>query len=253
MRAYIRPLGEPNRCLNVYAAYDCEGNPRDAAHSPRWYKRAFRRIYIDRPRRRQAGGIDARLRDAGLPPLQSDVGGLPKAPVEVIWSPLPAGSPTVPQNRPATSTPARWVDWVGTDIYADNQDWKALDGLYRRFRRSPSRSPSGASPPATTRLRKQADDLGRAPPPLQDARLLPGLRLDQLLPDPELAGEPRRAAQLHPHGRFPSYAPFPPKPPPPPGGVAPEAPSAAVLRLRTGFLAGALAWRDDCAGDGACT
>ncbi len=34
MPAYIRPLGEPNRCLNVYAAYDCEGNPRDAAHSP---------------------------------------------------------------------------------------------------------------------------------------------------------------------------------------------------------------------------
>ena len=31
MRAYIRPLGEPNRCLNVYAAYDCEGKFRDAA------------------------------------------------------------------------------------------------------------------------------------------------------------------------------------------------------------------------------
>ena len=46
MRAYIRPLGEPNRCLNVYASYDCEGNPRDAAHAPRWYKLAFRRIYV---------------------------------------------------------------------------------------------------------------------------------------------------------------------------------------------------------------
>ena len=46
MRAYIRPLGEPNRCLNVYASYDCAGNARDEAHSPRWYKRAFRRIYI---------------------------------------------------------------------------------------------------------------------------------------------------------------------------------------------------------------
>src|SRR5665811_217187 len=31
MRAYIRPLGEPNRCLNVYAAYDCEGRLKDAA------------------------------------------------------------------------------------------------------------------------------------------------------------------------------------------------------------------------------
>ena len=46
MRAYIRPLGEPNRCLNVYASYDCAGKPRDAAHSTRWYKLAFRRIYV---------------------------------------------------------------------------------------------------------------------------------------------------------------------------------------------------------------
>ena len=46
MRAYVRPLGEPNRCLNVYASYDCGGNARDAAHRPRWYKLAFRRIYV---------------------------------------------------------------------------------------------------------------------------------------------------------------------------------------------------------------
>ncbi len=45
MRAYIRPLGEPNRCLNVYASYDCAGKPRDSAHSTRWYRLAFRRIY----------------------------------------------------------------------------------------------------------------------------------------------------------------------------------------------------------------
>ena len=41
MRAYLRPLGEPNRCLNVYASYDCDGNLRDAAHKPRWYRLAF--------------------------------------------------------------------------------------------------------------------------------------------------------------------------------------------------------------------
>jgi len=46
MPAYIRPLGEPNRCLNVYASYDCGGGLRDAAHKPRWYRQAFRRIYI---------------------------------------------------------------------------------------------------------------------------------------------------------------------------------------------------------------
>src|SRR5262249_4450754 len=39
MRAYIRPLGEPNRCLNVWASYDCEGQLRDSAHTPLWYRR----------------------------------------------------------------------------------------------------------------------------------------------------------------------------------------------------------------------
>src|SRR4051794_19535138 len=46
MRAYVRPLGEPNRCLNVYAAYECAGKPREAADSARNYRRAFRRIYV---------------------------------------------------------------------------------------------------------------------------------------------------------------------------------------------------------------
>ena len=40
MPAYVRPLGEPNRCLNVYSAYDCSGKLRDAAHRPRWYRLA---------------------------------------------------------------------------------------------------------------------------------------------------------------------------------------------------------------------
>jgi hypothetical protein len=28
IKAYVRPLGEPNRCLNVWAAYDCSGASR---------------------------------------------------------------------------------------------------------------------------------------------------------------------------------------------------------------------------------
>ncbi len=138
MPAYIRPLGEPNRCLNVYASYDCDGEARDAAHKPRWYRLAFRRIYVvlhGGGKRRQ---IDARLAKAGLPPLQGDAGGLPRAPVAVIWSTLPAGSPTVPQNRPRHFYPGdEYVDWVGTDFYSDNQDWKALTGLYNRFAGKP--------------------------------------------------------------------------------------------------------------------
>jgi hypothetical protein len=138
MRAYIRPLGEPNRCINVYASYDCAGAARDEAHGPYWYKRAFRRIYILVHGGGKRGAIDAKLMDAGLRPLNSDVAGLPRAPVAVIWSTLPAGSPTVPQNRPKYFYPGDdYVDWVGTDFYSDNQDWKALNGLYNRYSSKP--------------------------------------------------------------------------------------------------------------------
>ena len=60
----------------------------------------------------------------------------------MIWSTLPAGSPTVPQNRPKHFYPGdEYVDWVGTDFYSDNQDWKALTGLYNRFAEQALRDP----------------------------------------------------------------------------------------------------------------
>src|ERR1044072_9291677 len=42
--AYIRPLGEPNRCLNAWSAVNCDGTPRGGEHTTGWYKQAFRRI-----------------------------------------------------------------------------------------------------------------------------------------------------------------------------------------------------------------
>jgi hypothetical protein len=136
--AYIRPLGEPNRCLNVYAAFDCEGNARHGGHSTRAYKLAFRRIYILVHGGGRARKINARLAEAGLPPLTIRVRGLPAAPVAVVWSPLPAGSPTVPQNRPRHFYPGdKWVDWAGTDFYAAYPEWKALNGVYKRFKGKP--------------------------------------------------------------------------------------------------------------------
>ena len=130
MRAYIRPLGEPNRCLNVYASYDCAGNPRDAAHSPRWYRRAFRRIYVIV----HGGGKRGEDRRPPAPKpacrrCDSDVGGLPKAPVAVIWSTLPAGSPTVPQNRPAVLLPGRRIRRLGRDRLLLRQP--GLEGAHR--------------------------------------------------------------------------------------------------------------------------
>jgi hypothetical protein len=138
----VRPLGEPNRCLNVYASYDCAGRLRGAGHRPYWYRQAFRRIYILVHGGGKVDKIDSRLRRAGLPPLRETGSplptGLPKAPVAVLWTPLPAGSPGVPGNRPERFYPGRaYTDWDGTDFYSDYPDWRSLTGLYDRFRGRP--------------------------------------------------------------------------------------------------------------------
>jgi hypothetical protein len=225
MRAYIRPLGEPNRCLNVWAPYDCAGDARDSAHSPRWYRLAFRRIYVIVHGGGKRTQIDARLHEAGLRPLQSDVAGLPKAPVELVWSALPAGSPTTPENRPRNFYPgSRWVDWAGTDFYSDNQDWTALNGLYRRFSGKPfaitewsvdtgddsafvSKLMTWVERHHRTKMLVYYQDFGSSSP----------YRIQNW---PVSMGVLRN--KIH-NGRFPSFAPFPPKaPPPPPGGVAPR-------------------------------
>src|SRR5262249_53599406 len=44
--AYIRPLGEPNRCLNPWTAVNCNGTQRGGEHTTGWYKQAFRRISL---------------------------------------------------------------------------------------------------------------------------------------------------------------------------------------------------------------
>jgi hypothetical protein len=144
LRAYIRPLGEPNRCLNPWTAVDCEGNQRGGEHTTGWYKQAFRRISTIV----RGGGtieeIDATLAGIGLPPVNRTKGPepktLPAAPVSIIWSPLPAGSPRVRGNFPGNYWPGgRWVDWVGTDFYSRYPVWKDLARFYgqRRWRRKP--------------------------------------------------------------------------------------------------------------------
>jgi hypothetical protein len=223
MRAYIRPLAEPNRCLNVYAAYDCEGNRRDASHSPRNYKRAFRRIYVIVHGGGKLRQINRRLREAGLPRLRSDVRGLPEAPVALVWSPLPAGSPTTPRNRPRHFYPgSRWTDWAGTDIYSDNQDWKALTGLYERFKGKPFAIPEwgvsvGDDPAYVRRLTTWVRRHPRTKLLVyyQDFGASSSYRIQNWPSSLRVLSARLRSP------RFPSFAPGAPRlPPPPPGGVA---------------------------------
>jgi len=225
MPAYVRPLGEPNRCLNVYASYDCAGNLRDAAHKPRWYRLAFRRIDVILHGGGGHSAIDARLAKAGLPPLQGHAGGLPKAPIAVLWSTLPAGSPTTPRNRPKYFYPGdEYVDWVGTDFYSDNQDWKALTGLYNRFDGKPFSIPefgvsSGDDPAYMRQLMVWVRRHPRCKMLIyyQDFGSASSYRIQNY---PASLGVLSNA--LH-HKAFPPFAPNPPlAPPPPPGGLAPR-------------------------------
>src|SRR5882757_1108082 len=99
LSAYIRPLGEPNRCLNAWSAINCDGSQKGGEHTAYWYKQAFRRIAAIVRGGQTLEGIDATLAEIGLPGLKRTKGpnpeALPAAPVSMIWSPLPGGSPRV--------------------------------------------------------------------------------------------------------------------------------------------------------------
>ena len=133
--AYIRPLGEPNRCLNPWSAVYCDGSPKGGSHTTGWYKQAFRRISLIVRGGRTLDEVNATLASIGLPGLNRTKGPnpavLPLAPVSMIWSPLPGGSPRVKGNFPGNYWPGRpWVDWVGTDFYSQYPVWKDLNRFY---------------------------------------------------------------------------------------------------------------------------
>ncbi len=228
IRAYIRPLGEPNRCLNVYAANDCEGNLRGGGQRPYWYRQAFRRIYILLHGGGKIAKINARLATAGLPPLRSETGtlpsALPAAPIAVIWSPLPSGSPAIKQNRPERFYPgAAYTDWAGTDFYSPYPEWKALTHLYNQYKGKPfvltEWGVENSDDPAFVRrlfvwarrhprckMLVYYQDFGSSNP----------YRIQNF---PASLGVLRRQLSVP---SFPPFAPVPPKPPPPPpGGLAP--------------------------------
>jgi hypothetical protein len=133
--AYIRPLGEPNRCLNAWSAVECDGAQKGGEHTTGWYKQAFRRIAAIVRGGQSLEGINATLAGIGLPPVSRTKGPppteLPAAPVSIVWSPLPGGSPRVKGNFPGNYWPGRrWVDWVGTDFYSQYPVWKDLNRFY---------------------------------------------------------------------------------------------------------------------------
>jgi len=131
----VRPLGEPNRCLNAWAGVECDGELKGGEFSAYWYKQAFRRISAVSRGGLTTEALNLELAEIGLPPLNRTKGenpvSLPSAPVSIIWSPLPAGSPRVKGNFPGNYWPgSRWVDWVGTDFYSKYPVWEDLERFY---------------------------------------------------------------------------------------------------------------------------
>src|ERR1700759_3704954 len=68
--AYIRPLGEPNRCLNAWAGVEWDGTLKGGDHSAFWYKMAFRRSVAIVRGGVSLEGIEAELAELGLPGLR---------------------------------------------------------------------------------------------------------------------------------------------------------------------------------------
>jgi hypothetical protein len=133
--AYIRPLGEPNRCLNAWSAVYCDGSQKEGEHTTGWYKQAFRRISLIVRGGQSIEAINATLAEIALPPVTRTKGPvppeLPAAPVSMVWSTLPGGSPRVKGNFPGNYWPGRrWVDWVGTDFYSEYPVWEDLNHFY---------------------------------------------------------------------------------------------------------------------------
>ena len=130
--AYVRPLGEANRCLNAWTAVYCNGRRRRGEHTTGWYKQAFRRIVAIVRGGQTLAELNATLAGIGLPALNRTKGpepeALPAAPVSIVWSQLPGGSPRVRGNFPGNYWPGRrWVDWVGTDFYSQYPHWRDLN------------------------------------------------------------------------------------------------------------------------------
>jgi hypothetical protein len=223
--AYIRPLGEPNRCLNAWSAVNCDGSQKGGEHTTGWYKQAFRRISLIVRGGQSLEGINAMLAEIGLPPVQRTKGPppteLPASPVSIVWSPLPGGSPRVKGNFPGNYWPGRrWVDWVGTDFYSGYPEWDALTGLYRRFSGKPFAlaewAVEGEDPTFVRKLFAWVDSHRRCRMLVyyQDFGDSNSYRIQNYGSSLSVL-----RAQLH-SGLFPAYARGAPRlPPPPPGGV----------------------------------
>src|SRR4051794_15693343 len=136
---YVRLMAEMNNFNNPYSAYNGNGSSRGRSHSTRAFRLAWRRAAMVL-RGGSVASINHRLRRLRLPPVRTAEAGLPRPRVALMWVPFCAGLPTVAGNGPGAYWPgSRYVDWVGTDFFANSPNFPCLGRLYkdRRWRRKP--------------------------------------------------------------------------------------------------------------------
>lgn len=137
---YVRPLAEMNNSANAWSGYLANGRPKDAAHSPATYRKAFARIHVIL-HGGSASAVDAKLRQLGLPPVgDGELFSNPFPRLRIVWSPLASDVPRVAGNAAELYYPGRgFVDVEGGSIYderlTDTAPWQGLEDLYR-FARS---------------------------------------------------------------------------------------------------------------------
>ena len=111
---YVRPLAEMNNSANAWSGYLANGRPKDAAHSPATYRKAFARIYVIL-HGGSASAVNAKLRQLGLPPVQGgELLSNPFPRLRIVWSPLASDVPRVAGNAAELYYPGRgFVDVEG--------------------------------------------------------------------------------------------------------------------------------------------
>src|SRR3954453_1797890 len=134
---YIRLMAEMNQANNAYCAFDRNGSPRNAAHSTRAFKNAWRRSTLIL-RGGPVSAIDQPLTARHLPPVRGRDAGdeLPEPQVAMLWVPQTEGSPAIARNSAAAYWPGgRYVDWVGTDFYSRFPAFSKLERFYAEFKK----------------------------------------------------------------------------------------------------------------------
>jgi hypothetical protein len=146
---YIRLMGEMNGYWNPYCAFNADGTPRRPGHSTKSYRKAWQRFTII-IRGGMVRAINRRLLALGMPrllrassdddPIYTEEGAgvrLAHPRVAMVWNPQTIPNPAIPANAPGRYWPgARYVDWVGADIYskfASPGVRAALASFYRAY------------------------------------------------------------------------------------------------------------------------